>query len=314
MARGDALDIVAQDQRVWSTTANALKRSVDNARKTTLGLTILGAFLATAAAQADGDTARALGYSAAAALALAGVIRQWRLGNERVQAWILARTGSEALKRELYLCRTAAGVYASGNPAETLMRRRDEIVQKMSIVQRYREQAARVEPPSPVLTSDEYLEERIYGPTNGQVPFYDERSRLYAKAQARLNFVEFLLAMCGALLGVFVTSSGQKSYGAWVAVITTVSGAIAAHSIAQRYDQMIVSYRAAADRLAGIVGHWRAGGGNNLADLVERCESAILAENQGWIAAGNETNDSARLNGQAGEKPQTALARPAPTV
>jgi SH3-like domain-containing protein len=96
--------------------------------------------------------------------------------------------------------------------------------------------------------------------------------------------VEFVLALIGALLGAALTISGKQRYGAWVAVVTTISGALAAHVLAQRYEQLTINYRANADRLAGFVARWTAKNDASLAELVEPYEAVLLEENQGWIA------------------------------
>jgi hypothetical protein len=84
-----------------------------------------------------------------------------------------------------------------------------------------------------------------------------------------------------------LTYTGNQAFGAWVAVITTISGSVGAHVLAERYEQLTVSYRATADRLTGILGRWKAGHGT-LGQLVEQVESALLQENQAWIAGADD--------------------------
>jgi hypothetical protein len=130
MTTDDPLTLVARDQRRWSLTANGLKASIGQARRMVLSLAIAGAALETWGAQIHSTQvglALALGYAGAAVLAISAVIRQWRLGHERTQAWIVARSGAESFKREMYLFRTGTGPYASGNAADSLLNRRDEI-------------------------------------------------------------------------------------------------------------------------------------------------------------------------------------------
>src|SRR5271154_4267943 len=100
MADQDALTTVTRDQKRWSLTASTLKASIGQAQWTILVLAIAGAVLATAGAQihqTNPELAQAFGYGGAAALAIVAVIRQWRLGHERTQAWIMSRAGSESL-------------------------------------------------------------------------------------------------------------------------------------------------------------------------------------------------------------------------
>jgi hypothetical protein len=287
----DALTTVVRDQKRWSLTANALKASLEQSRLTVLSLGIAGAVLETGGAQihrAHAQWALVLGYAGAAVLAVAAVVRQWKLGHDRTQAWILARAGAESFKREIYLYCTSSGPYAVGNPALTLLDRREEILAKVQPAQQYRiEPKHEIEIPKR-LDSDSYLAVRITG-DKGQIKYFSDHADQYAATQKRLNGVEFMLAVVAALLGAALTITGKQAYGAWVAVITTVSGAIAAHVLAQRYEQLTVTYRATADRLTGTVGRWKAQGTGSLTELVETCEAVLLQENQGWIAGADRT-------------------------
>lgn len=287
----NSLTTVLRDQLRWSLTADMLKASIEQSRRVTLGLAIVGAILETGGAQIDQSNpglAKVFGYAGAAVLAIAGVIRQWKLGHERTQSWILSRAASESFKREIYLFRTSAGPYASLNPALTLLNRREEILAKVQPCLKYRiEPKADLETPGP-LNIDSYLDMRITG-ERGQIKYFTRGADRYATAQSRLNGAMFSLALIAALLGTALTMTGKQAYGAWVAVITTISGALVAHTLAQRYEQLIISFRATADRLASTVNRWGVKGTGSLPELVETCEAVLLEENQGWIAGADQT-------------------------
>jgi hypothetical protein len=302
MPAGTALATVVGDQKRWSSAAGSLKGSIEKARLAVLWLIVLGAVLATSAAQiahvsqieeiktahaTHSGLAMALGYLGAAALAVAAVVRQWKLGHERIQAWVLCRSGSESLKREMYRYRTQTGPYASTNADLELLNRRDEILDKLKPYQKYTVDPQPGTSVPDMLDATGYLDERITG-LKGNLRFYGDRSNEYTKRLKLLNGVQFSLAILGALLAAAVTLTGTQSYGAWVAVITTISGAMAAHALAQRYEQLTISYRATAQRLEGAVARWNAAGGNNLSDLVEGCENILIEENQGWIAGADQ--------------------------
>jgi hypothetical protein len=291
MTVNDALTLVARDQKRWSLTANTLKASVGQARWTVLWLAVAGAAIETLGAQvhsSHASLALTLGYAGAAVLAVAAAIRQWKLGHERIQAWIVARSGAESFKHEMYLFRTKTGPYASGDAPDSLLNRREQILLKLQPFQKYRvEPNSEGETPG-LLDADGYLQERIHGP-QGQIQFFKDRADQYSRTQRLLSGGEFILALIGALLGAALTMTGKQAYGSWVAVITTISGALAAHALAQRYDQLTISYRATSDRLAGIEARWSAKNSASLADLVEPCEAVLLEENQGWIAGADQT-------------------------
>jgi hypothetical protein len=286
MASDPSLETLALDQKRWSITADALKKSIGMAQWTVLVLLIAGALLETLAAQiaAKSTPAEVVGYAGAAALAIVAVVRQWRLGRERVQAWVLARAASESLKHEMFLYRANAGPYSGNDAVDVLYDRRDQILKKADPVRKYTVEPKKedVTVPGP-LDENGYIAERI----DRQIEFFNERSTKYSKLQGIIGGLEFLLAIAAALLGVASTTTGNQRIGPWVAVITTVTGAFAAHALAQRYEQLTVNYRATADRLGGILGRWRAKHGS-LPQLAEQTEAVLTEESQAWIAGADE--------------------------
>lgn len=305
----DPLETLATDQKRWSITANRLKAGISQARWIVLLLLILGAFLETLASQLDKQSAvtQIVGYAGVAALAVVGVVRQWKLGREITQAWLLARAASEAFKREMFLYRAKAGPYSAADALSVPFDRRDQILNRVQPVQKYRvdPKAEDVKVPGS-LDIDGYVTERV----RNQIKYYSGNSARYSKAQGAIGQLEFWLAVAAVLLSVAATATGNQGYGPWVAVITTITGALGAHLLAQRYEQLTVSYRATADRLAGILGRWEARPQPMLCDLVEAVESALSEENQTWIAGADDImKDSA-----AAPRPGVPLATPPPAV
>lgn len=280
-----SLETVALDQKRWSLTAGTLKRDIERARWAVLILAIAGAFLAALALSLPYSFVA--GYLGAAALGSIVVVKSQRLSRERLQAWILARAAAESFKREMYLYRTSSGPYgidSGGTPDVALFERRDEILGKVRSIQRF------LQEPNPMtvaslgaLDANAYISERV----SGQIDWFRGKADHYSGTQGTLGGLEYFLAIAGALLGAGLTFAQLQIFGAWVGVITTISGAVGAHVLAERYDQLIVSYRATADRLTGILGRWRANRGP-LSQLVEQVEAALLEENQGWIAGADE--------------------------
>ena len=230
MVNPEVLRLVAADQKRWSLTGNELKTSIASARWSVFVLAVSGAIFATWGAQIHvhhPSRAQVFGYLGAASLALVAVIRQWKLGPTRIQSWIFARSASEALNREIYPYRTATGPYSGTSPEDTLLNRREEILANVRSVQDERvELKVEVDVPGQ-LDANGYLQERIDGP-NGQLQFYTSRAQQSSNMQGRLQGIEFFLALLGALLGAALTITGKQAYGAWVAVITTISGSLAA--------------------------------------------------------------------------------------
>ena len=80
-------------------------------------------------------------------------------------------------------------------------------------------------------------------------------------------------------------------FSAWVAVVTTLGTALAAHVAANRYDFIVMSYTGTALRLEDLVAEWRSRparpGGADVAAwsaFVKLCEQAISIENESWLA------------------------------
>jgi hypothetical protein len=303
-----ALETVALDQKRWSLTANALRVSIRRARILSFSLTVSGAILETLAAQLyllHPGPSEIPGYMGAAALACVVIIKAQSLGRDRLQGWILSRAASESLKREMYRYRTSSGPYADAsrhNPEATLFERRDDILSKVSTVQKF------IREPDPTkvavggpLDANGYISERIQSP----ISWFRGRADEYSASQSRWSAVEYSLAIAGALSGVALTFTHNQAFGAWVAVITTISGAVAAYVMAERYEQITISYRTTADRLTSILGRWIATPGE-LSQLVEQVEATLLEENQAWIAGADELiKQLVSPPGQAGSKSAT---------
>ena len=91
-------------QRIWSQTANRLKRGINTARRAALVLGIAAAVLAVAAVQAAGISSwggRVLGLLVGVSAGVAPMLQR-RTGTPQVEAWTRARSASEGLKTEVY--------------------------------------------------------------------------------------------------------------------------------------------------------------------------------------------------------------------
>jgi SMODS and SLOG-associating 2TM effector domain 1/Protein of unknown function (DUF4231) len=285
-----SLETVALDQERWKLTANTLKHNLEKARLRILGLSIAGAILEAFAVQAHTTypaASEVSGYAGAVALALVVIVRILGLGRERVQAWVLAAAASQSLKSEMYQYRTSSGPYGdhlNGNPEATLLERRDDILENVRSIQRYT-----VEPdPKTVallgpLDADAYVSERV----NGVIGSFRKESEHFVSAQDSWQKVEYFLAIAGALLAAALTFTHHLADAAWVAVVTTISVAVGADALAERYAQLTVGYRSMPNRLTRILGRWRANHGT-LDVLVEQIETALIEENQGWVAGADE--------------------------
>jgi hypothetical protein len=311
-----SLETVACDQEQWRLTAGRLKHNLERAREFVLGLSITGAVLEVLSLQFHTSypvTSQAAGYAGAIALALMVAVRVKGLRKQQAQAWVLAAAASRSLKREMYLYRTSTGPYCDrlgSNPDATLLERRDDILERVSSIQRY---AVKPEPktgaPLGQLDADVYISERINSAMSG----FQRGTDHFVSAQNFWRKLESFVAIAGALLAVALTFTHNQSYLGWVAVLTTIAGAVGSDTLAERYAQLIVEYQAMPARLTRIVGRWRANCGT-LDQLVEEVEAALLQEHHAWIAGPQEFVKVAASLAGLDSSPKSGLRSPAPTA
>ena len=121
-------------QRIWSQTANRLKRRIDRARAIALGLAIAAAACAVSAVQ-FADIASWLGRTLAAAAAVCagvGTISQRGAGTDQIRTWTRARSASEGLKTELYLFLGGGSSFLGEDRQHRLSRRARGIVDNVA--------------------------------------------------------------------------------------------------------------------------------------------------------------------------------------
>ena len=262
-------------QSVWSQTANRMKASIGRFRAGSLILTVAGAVVAAAAgiAGVPPAVASALAVVAAVAVGLLPVLRP-RWSGTVLRDWTRARSVSEALKSEVYLCLARAGDYAGPDRDARLFASSDAVVRDAADLLRHTSGIDPVRRPVPAVT-----DHATY------VDFYRPRA---AHLQARLSWfrrAELALAVAGVVLGALAARFPDWGVGVWIAVVTTVTAAVAAQVAAARYDYLVVEYLRTADELARLRrAAARATSPAKLDDLVVRCERVISIQNEGWMA------------------------------
>jgi hypothetical protein len=274
----DAVAYVWGTHRRLSHAATAVKRSITRWRTVSLVLAAVGAVAATLATQLGLDSlpGRLVGGAGGAALAFVPIIHAAKLGRDRLDVWTRARLASERLKSECHLYLAGAAPYDGDDPGAVLSRRTEEVLDDVPDVAGDLGPDGSAAPD--VADAESYLRLRLHE----QVGFYDRRAARQQVLLKRFRAFEFTLSLGGALLAVVAAVSGVASVGVWVAVVTTVAGAVTAHVGAARYQFLALSYRAAARRLRSLEHAWRAGTGANT--LVRDCEEAIARQNDSWMA------------------------------
>ena len=271
-------------QSVWSQVANRMKTSISRTQSTALALTIgsavLGALAGTSGVPAP--AASVLAVVAAVGVGLVPVLRP-RWSGAVLRDWTRARSVSEALKSEVYLYLAGAGDYAGADRDARLTTATDTVVDNASDLLRHTTgiEPVRRELPG-VGDHDSYFQIRVDGQIDG---FYRSRARQMQIWLSRFRRAELVLAVAGVVLGAVAARFPGWGLGIWIAVVTTVTAAVAAHIAAARYDYQLVEYL----RTAGELARLRRAAGRTTSpaevdDLVRQCERIISIQNEGWMA------------------------------
>jgi hypothetical protein len=285
-ARAQALAYAWGQYRVWAATSRQKKAEIFSWKLRVLVLTIVGALLGTVSSRLSGisdPAAWIIGIAGGVSISLAAYLGREILSPDQERLWIRARSMAEALKAEIFLFRTNAAPYDAADPAPKLMERVQEHLATVEDVQ------------SATLSADEQLQGLPEGPLSLQdyirerlddqvEHFYRPRVQQYDRLMKRWRNVNLALGALAAVLGVL-----GKWTGAWVAVITTVTTAVAAYLYANRYQYLIISYQATARQLEFLKHQWVVNGApeqdkENRNQFLQACEEAISIENNAWMA------------------------------
>jgi hypothetical protein len=291
-----AIELLADRQADWSTTANKLKNSVDRARWTILLLSVVGASLAAIASQLPvptngpiaGDFRTWVAVASVACLAAATFFTSRLLGVDRITSWIRARAISESLKREGFKFAAGASPYSDAkNATNRLNEERAKIEDDGDdLVPLVVKSGNRGSLPRNLLSQEEYIEQRVRGQIDR---FYRPKALRYREVAKFFRRVEFALALTATLVTAVASVTGKSiiihgspfDVAALTAVLTTVAGSILAHIEASRFEFLVASYLATAKHLEDLLECKAA----NVpwSDFVISCEAIIAQENSAWM-------------------------------
>lgn len=278
----EVLRWVWRQQRAWSRSADTCRRRIDRARTAGLVLSACGAVAAVLAATLAAGSAAQRGLAVAAAV-LVGLVPLVRRAADQaaVRAWTRARSVAEGIKAEVYAALAGGSAYLGDAPVRTLVERCGRILADADdLVAITVDAVAQDRPLPPVHDVDSYLVHRVDAQIEG---YYRPRAAAYHRRLTWLRRAELALGALGLVLGALVATGGVEAAGPWVAVVTTVAVAIAAHAGAARYDHQVVEFQRTAAELDHLRATWKVRG-RGPADLIDACEAVISVENQGWMA------------------------------
>ncbi len=292
-----ALAEMASRQSLWSSTSDVLKRRVEIARWVTFAFSILGALFAAIASQLNDPPRMYFAITGAALLAVVSFVTSTFLGGGHITNWLRARTASEALKREAYKYATSVTPYDDPLKRDAALNmERDRIERDVEDLLASAVSSAKAgSAPRDKLSRDEYLAGRVREQIDR---YYLPRANANKKIAVSLRWAQFTLAMAATIITANVGVAGKESFGikfdfaALTAVLTTIAGAVLAHSEATRCDFLVMTYRATAKRLSAEMantGDVNALSAEQWSEFVNRCEAIISDENTSWAAKWTKT-------------------------
>ncbi len=279
-------------QAIWSHAAVLGRRSIERHRTAGLALA-LGAALLGTASPFVGRWGTAVAISAAVCLALVPFARRG-VAPQRIQDCARIRSVAEGLKTEIFRYLAEAPPYNKQRRDDTLRRRTADILARADDLLPL---LSGLKPHQPELPAIKDTESYIRLRLQSQIDEYYEPNAAELGAKARLfERAQTLLAIAAAILVALSPLAGAE-LAAWIGVLATGSGALAAHVAGSRFSTYQLEYLRTAEHLRRLLDEYRmAETDDRMAahELVVRSERAIAAQNQGWMA-------SAGLNSQLQE-------------
>lgn len=276
-------------QSTWTQTANRLRRALSGARAAVLFLTIASAALVTAGGQVTGfsSVTGKVFAGVAAGCASVAVALQTFISPSRVEDWMRARAVSEALKGEVYTYLAGTAPYRNADRASVFDQRVTDIVKQADDLA---ERAIGIEPVPRDLPAvsdvDTYIQIRMLDQIR---KYYKPKSAEMKRRATILRTVEIALIGVAAVLSGITAVSGLSSWAAWLPVVTTASGAVAAEAAVRRYSGLAVEYGRAYGQLERLLrnrGADKPESAEGDDEFVRSAERVISLQNEAWMARG----------------------------
>lgn len=285
------LKYIWSQYRIWAITARQYRNEVSRWRDIVLALSIGGALVGTLSQQfvvwnlapSTSWLVRGLGFVGAAALVLAAFFSREIFGTDPEGRAVRARAAAEAFKSQAYLLATGAPPYDAMRPEDlfekpVILNMAVENVAPLTITDAEKADGL----PSLPMSMEEYVKQRV----DDQITYYSRSAIVNTEKVANSRMLSLMLGAVAALLGI--VAGTYASVAGWVAVIGTITAAIAARQYAGRYQFLIISYRAVAQKLEALKVRWEIERTQNATaaneKFIEACEEAISVENSAWMA------------------------------
>ncbi|GAA4478063.1 hypothetical protein GCM10023094_21400 [Rhodococcus olei] len=300
VGRADMVVASMWDNRIrWSRAADSLKRRIVRARAAVLCLSSAGAIAATLAAtllETPGAPRVVAATTGAVCLGLATVVSAMYLTAEAIRRWTRARATSEGIKQLVFRYRAGALPDRCGSALDRLQEEYAEIEEASEDLLAIRAGLTFEVPAAPgPMSPQQYVRDRVEAQLSG---YYLPRAEEHLARARRLRRLALTLSVVTAIVAAVAAGAAAQAGASpsglapWVAVLTTLGGAVAAHRAACRYDFLAMSFAATAARLQRHLNRWRSQGSPtdpaSWTRFVDDCENAISAENASWMAKWSE--------------------------
>jgi hypothetical protein len=290
---------VWEEYRKAAKRARQLKSQVNRSRLIALTLIIGGAVMGVLADQSASWTSspqlpKAFALISAVVLAIAAFLSRHVLDSQYERLWVFTRSQAEALKSEAYIYLVKAPPYHCPDRDERLSEKAQEILGEVTQPVALNEEEKRKNLPQNWLSMEDYIKERVTEQING---YYEPKSLECDKILTRLWRAGFYLGITGAILGGISSAMADAIWpAAWIAVIGTITGALAAFTFAGRYQYLMTSYTITSRRLKWLRNEWyrlpEEEKSEKFGDFVHKFEDAISIENSSWVAEWKEKTDA----------------------
>jgi hypothetical protein len=224
--------------------------------------------------------------------------------------WVLLRGAAEAVKSEIFRCRTRTGVYAGDALAQAGLTRNEALATRLNALDdRLMHTDASSGPLTPYtgplppkmygasarddglsrLDADDYLLFRVGDQLNYFHPKVVQLSR-------RLRVFQLVALSVGAA-GTLLAAAGLET---WIGLTTAIAAAVVAYLASLQVEPTLVAYNQAAGRLESLQRLWGAqpAESRDFDWLVSEAEGVLATELSGWVQQMNQAVEEAARRGE----------------
>ena len=293
-----------QEYRQCAARSRALKTTLDKARRSILIYLVAGAALGALAVQSkdwnivfEGFSyfnslvsmlPRLLSGASAICVGLAALYTRHFLQSSMERNWVMLRSMAESLKSEAFKFMAKTPPYDKDSADDVLSDKAKELLgevlpgEPVELTEEDKQKGL----PNDWLSVDDYIKCRVREQID---EYYNPNTKKNAKKVSRIRQVSFLLGVAGVILGGFAAFQPDEALtAAWVGVVSTISGALAAYLYAGRFEYLSTSYDLTARRLEWLIDDWlrhkRKNPDASPNGFILGCEQAISIENSAWVA------------------------------